>query len=299
MWSMRRELAVSLRGWLLAALASAFILAYSLVNVATAACLNLAVGGVAGFPALAQPNVAASFRACRPKLYIHDYSWTRQPVDVRTHILANFPGPADVELGLNNTPEKYFAGTFKQQYLDNGVKLAAAHVNGFRPDRLDVWARFVTAAKSVGFTSVSPIATPNGGQWKDAPFSSSTWDWIRVGAKQGGGLTVDCPSGFFLHQPAGYKKFIQDEIQWARQNHLHAAFIFSPGPKGDDSFAEDTVEVFKVLKSMDASPDEYIVENYEPTPRADYKNDVGTAEMKQSVLGVARNLSDTANGGRM
>lgn len=276
---------VSPRG--IAALVTASLL--NTLPVEAGARPSVAVGGVAGFADLADPAASTRLREHRARsviLYIHDYAWTRSLVADRRKVLALFGQGQDVEFGLMPDPSHWFHTVYRTQYTALGVTGHRGHVNGVKKRSITNWRRFVDAARQQGFVSIAPVAAPNSGQYVEFPFASSYWDFLRAAAVYGGGLTTDCPSDFFLTQPAGYRTFVMQELRWGKSAHLHTAFIVSPGQSGVDFLAR-TQDVLAELQTHGALPDEFIVENYEATPRRDYPNVVGPEGQKGAVASVA------------
>lgn len=254
------------------------------------------VGGVVGFDSLANPMNSKNFRKiCRTGLYIHGYIWTRTPPGENEAILAAFADqPMDVELGMVNTPESWFRDAYRTKFIDAGVRARHSHVNGFNPQHLDLWRRFVKAGQACGLETIAPIFSPNHGQYKTAPFSSSSWDNLRDGAKYGGAITTDSPPQFFWGQPSAYRQFIVDELSWANEAGLHSTFIVSPASSGDN-FLDDTKRTVEFLHKNGALPKAWIVENYDPKANAFYANRVGSEDDQETILGVALWLAKHAS----
>jgi hypothetical protein len=165
------------------------------------------------------------------------------------------------------------------------------HVNFFAPEKMELWKTFVSKAKSNGFRVVSSIFSPNGGQYKNAPFNSAKWDFLRRGAKLGGGLTTDAPPYFFLSQSEAYRKFVVDEIKWAKSEGLYTTFIISPAKVSKGNFLENTEKTIMFLEVNDAVPDEYVVENYFADTTIQYPNMIGKETDTSSIAGVALHIA--------
>lgn len=250
------------------------------------------VGGVIGFDALERAATSASFRdTCRAGLYIHAYIWAKLSDQQRQKILSNFSGlPTEVEIGIPRNAENWFKQVFKKQYLDMGVNAKHAHVNGFNEQKFADWSNFVKIARAYQLEVIAPVFSPNGGQYKRVPFSSSSWDYLREGAKIGGGLTTDSPPTFFLGQPEAYRNFVVDEIKWANGEGLRSTFIVSPNKAGPN-FMDDTQRAVDYLDKRRALPTAWVVENYDAVVSASYVNSVGDENNKNTVLGVANWLA--------
>lgn len=255
-----------------------------------AAAQSVAVGGVAGLAALADPAATVRLRRDgRVRLYIHDYAWTRLPEATRRRILRLFPRGQDVEFGLVRDPARWFGTVWQTQYARPGVHGLAAHVNGLSPATIGRWPAFVAAARANGFSSIAPVMAPNSGQYRHDPFEARRWDYVRDAARLGGGLTVDAPADRFLDQPPGYCRFVLAELAWARSHRLHGSLIVSPGRSGP-LFRRRAAAVLDALRRAGTLPDEFVVENYEPAPTPAYPNGVGTERDPASVAAAALDL---------
>ncbi len=250
---------------------------------------TVSVGGVVGFDSLANPGHSRLFRqTCRASLYVHGYIWERINKEEQKAVLAAFHGmPIDVELGMVDDPTSWFKHGYIPKYIDAGIKAQHAHVNGFTSaGHSDLWHRFVVEARSHGITTIAPIFAPNSGQYVNAPFSSEKWNFLRDGAKLGGGLTIDSPPHFFLSQPESYRKFIIDELSWANSSGLYSTFIISPNKSGA-KFLEETKHTVDFLNKNNALPKAWIVENYDPKASPNYRNRIGSENDSETILGVA------------
>ena len=252
--------------------------------------IRIAVGGIAGFSDLADPaNSAALRKLGGTMLYIHDYVWTRTSVAKRRAILANFDGPADVEFGLVADAQGWFGSVYREDYQALGVRGQRGHVNVLAQNLQSDWRPFVDAARAHGFLSLAPILAPNQGEYRYAPFQDAQWQPYRDAARYGGGLTIDAPVDLFLSQPDAYRTFVETEIRWARAEHLHTAFILSPG-NAALHFEAETIAVADRLRAAGTLPDEFIVETYEGG-RPGYPNSVGNDADPQSIVGTAQLLA--------
>jgi hypothetical protein len=98
---------------------------------------------------------------------------------------------------------------------------------------------------------------------------------------------VDSPPSFFLRNPIGYQRFVEDELRWARAEGLVATLIISPPGGSGGDFAAYTKLMLRQLSSENALPTAYVVENYRSHPPPDFRNLVGSESDIQSVAGVA------------
>lgn len=253
---------------------------------------NIYVGGVTGFESLADPAHSRLFReTCRAGLYIHGYIWDRTDLGIHKAVLSAFSDtPVDVELGLDDNSAKWLEVVYRPKYFDVGVHAQHAHVNGFRAGRLEAWRHFVQAAKKFEISTIAPIFSPNSQQFKDNPFTTPFWDYLREAAAIGGALTTDSPPHFFLQQSEDYRRFVADEIRWANSAGLHSTFIVSPNSSGP-AFLEETKRTVDFLNKHDAFPRAWVVENYDPKASPTYMNRIGTENNTENVLGVALWLS--------
>lgn len=246
------------------------------------------VGGVTGFSSLGDPENSRRLRStCQAALYVHGYVWTRSSDAERKAVLAAFAGaPMEVELGMVNNPSSWFEQGYRKKYVQAGVRAERAHVNGFKEARMDIWRQFVETGRKYGLKTISPIFSPNSRQYAHAAFKEGQWDFLREGARLGGGLTTDSPPGYFLAQPQAYQDFVMDELQWANTEGLHSTFIVSPGKSGP-RFLEDTQRTVEILAKRKALPKTWVVENYDPKADPGYVNRIGSEEEADSVLGVS------------
>lgn len=250
--------------------------------------IHIHVGGVIGFEALQSESATRLLRkSCRAGLYLHANSWVRTKPEIQKKILNAFSGlNVDVELPLTKDPGDWFKKIYARKFVDAGVQATRAHVNGLRPHRLREWDEFVDAAKQHGLVTISPVFSPNSGQYRDRPFSHESWAYLKEAASLGGGITVDSPSDFFFAQSEGYRQFIFDQIKWAKANSVTSTFIVSPG-RAQDKFLDKTKQVFDSLKEADSMPDHFVVENYPKKAPKNYLNVVGDETDTHTILGVA------------
>jgi hypothetical protein len=253
----------------------------------------VSVGGVNGFLSLSNPENTQQFRnLCGVDLYIHWFVWRSISPENKKSILEIFSNHnTDIEVNLPDNPSKWFEEEYRKTFSSANVVASTMHVNFFAPEKIELWKLFVSKAKSNGFNIVAPIFSPNGGQYKNASFSSAKWDFLRRGAKLGGGLTTDSPPYFFLSQPEAYRRFVVDEIRWAKSEGLYTTFIISPAKVSKGNFLEDTEKTIKFLEANDSVPDEYVVENYFADTTIQYPNMVGKETDTSSMAGVALHIA--------
>ena len=186
-------------------------------------------------------------------------------------------------------PRSWFAHVYAPLYRDLGVRAERAHVNGFHLGQMARWRAFVDAARDAGLQTVAPIYSPNDGRLGDGRFADAHWQNVRDAAWYGGGLTIDAPPAFFIQQGPVYRAFALDEIRWANRTGLHSTVIVSPHTSGA-SFNHDTARFLAYFERNACWPAEWVVENYEPHPKADYPNPIGREDAANTVLGVAHYL---------
>ena len=251
---------------------------------------TISVGGIYGFSDLIKPENTTQLRAsCRTRLYLHRWVWARTSANDKKTILNTFSsnGIPTIELDLKPNAENYFQDFYTKVFLSSGIVPKEAHVNGFPHDSpILAWKKFVDEGRKVGLKTMSPVYSPNSGQFKKGKFSAPVWDNLRAAAIYGGGLSIDAPSDFFFIQNKDYQQFTIDEIRWANANHLLSAYIVSPGHSGKKFFGL-TRKLISVLLQQNAIPTEFIVENYDAFPARGYPNGVGSERDPNSEAGVA------------
>ena len=257
---------------------------------------DIAVGGVDGFEALANPENTRGLRSSgRVRLYVHKEAWFKTDAQTQAAIVRAFAGtgPASLEVGESGHPEEYWPRIMKS-FREAGLAPDQAHVNAAKPSRSSLtvpqWKAFVDEARSLGVEVVAPVITPNDNDrpWINNPFTAPPWDEIRERAKYGGGLTVDSPAWYFLRQPREYQRFIEDELRWARNAGLQATLIISP-PRDNKTgdFADQTRKMLKMLRDDAALPNAYVIENYMGKPPANFRYMIGNERDPQSITGFA------------
>lgn len=255
---------------------------------------DILVGGTVNLSDLENPgNLQSLLTDCKVGLYIHDYAWTRLPDNSdRQKVLKTFEGRTTaVELAATSKADQYWDQYYQQQYAAYGLTPSAVHINGSLKLSLDQWKRYVDAARRNKVNIVSPVFTPNGGKWRDDPFSSPTWDLVKNMAIYGRGITLDSPPSFFIRSEDGYRKFVMDELRWARTAGIESTFIISPGNSGTQ-FLADTKKLLNAIRVCECWPDLIVVENYEPLPaRVSYANPIGNEQNGNSILGVGKWLA--------
>lgn len=285
-----------MRGWLLAGLASGFWPVPASAAACGVAPRNVAVGGVDGFEAFANPANSRALRAnCHIRLYIHDYIWTRLKGGdaTRLAILHAFAGtgPAALELGASIDADDYWNNRYVRLYTDLGVRADMASVNGADGLTAPQWRAYVDAGRAHGVKIIAPVFSPNTGGWKQGNFANPIWNDIKAKALYGGGLTIDAPPYFFFWYAPAYRRFVEDEVRWAKANHLMSTWIISPDSSGPH-FLSDTQKLLKRLKADRATPASFIVENYLPLPyKPGYLNVVGNDTQLNSVANVGLDVA--------
>lgn len=263
--------------------------------VASTAERDVAVGGVDGFESLANPENTQELRSSgRVRLYVHKEAWFKTDAKTQAAIVRVFSGtgPASLEVGEAGAPKEYWPRIMKS-FRAAGLAPDQAHVNAAKPSKSSLtvpqWKAYVDEARSLGIKVVAPVITPNDRSWVGSPFSAPAWDDVRARARYGGGLTVDSPSWFFLRQPQGYQRFVEDELIWARKAGLQATLILSPprenAKMGD--FDGQTRKMLQILSSADASPTAFVIENYMGKPPPNFRYMIGNEHDPQSITGFA------------
>ena len=257
---------------------------------------DIAVGGVDGFASLANPENTRELRSSgRVRLYVHKEAWFKTDAKTQAAIVRAFAGtgPASLEVGESGNPKEYWPRIMKS-FRAAGLAPDQANVNAAKPSKSSLtvpqWKAYVDEARSLGIRVVAPVITPNDRSWINSPFSAPAWDEVRERATYGGGLTVDSPAWFFLRQPRGYQRFVEDELIWARKAGLQATLILSPprdnAKMGD--FDGQSRKMLQVLNAADASPNAYVIENYMGKPPPNFRYMIGNEHDPQSITGFAQ-----------
>lgn len=265
-----------------------------LAQVAVASDTDIAIGGVDGFEALADPGNTAGLRASgRVRLYAHMYVWGRTDPKICAAIVHTFEGtgPASIEVTESKTPVEYWNHYFKILAPSGLTVVDQAHINSAATTSTfsltpEQWRAYVDAARTHGVRMVAPIFTPNDRTW-DVPFASTKWDDARQRAKYGGGITADAAPWAFETFPPAYRRFIEDEFRWARKEGLQATLILSPPRTATGDFFGPTKKMLAQLAQDDALPTAYIVENFMAKPPPNFSFVVGNEHESQTIAGVA------------
>ena len=133
------------------------------------------------------------------------------------------------------------------------------------------------AARRHGAFNVAVFATPNNSARDlDDPFATTNYyENDRRLAVYGGGIALDTPADFFLHNPNPlYQTKIVEIIRWGNQQGLRVSLVVSPwtwtpdraghvaADGFDTAFVEHIRAMVTILRRADALPTQWIVENY-------------------------------------
>ena len=196
-------------------------------------------------------------------------------------------GPGQAEINLQNAQYAlaWFQDKWQSDWLDYGLAPTSINVNidYTSPTWETDFAATVTAAHSYGVTSIAPIFSPNAGTYSLEPFATNpAYADLRAAAIEGGALAIDSPPAYFFLRGEQYQDFIYGEIQWAQDNDLRTTVIISP--HGDDAnFLGDSEDYIDLLQWHDATPTDWVIENYTPSD----PNGVGSDTDPNSIAGVA------------
>lgn len=269
------------------------------------ACSNLGqyifIGGTGGFNALDDAGKMKDLlKTGHVGLYQHNNAVTlaAQVPGLLTSIDQTWSGTGAGQAELPQVGANYFTlpvsdGYYQKNYIQNGLHPSEANVDTpsdtSLPGQLDSdfkqWQQYVDAARSVGITSVAPIASPNGTnepKLGDNVFATNPYYALqKMEALYGKAIALDVPPSFFLQGGSGpgYQKFIVQTIQWANSNGLRTTMLLSPYPwplntAGQpltfaqftaNDFSSATQEFVNYLKEHLAVPSEWSVDNYEDT----------------------------------
>ncbi len=203
------------------------------------------------------------------------------------------PGEAEINVQHGAYNLSWFQAWFQTAWLNEGLRPQSA--NAIIDYTSSTWVQdfqsFVQAARSFGITSIAPIFSPNQGTDSLAPFATNpVYADLRAAAILGGGLTIDSPPSYFFARGHEYQTFIYEEIQWAHQNGLRVTVIVSPN-YNDSTFGAQSAAFVKMLQWNNATPSEWVVENYTPSD----PNGIGSAADPNSIAGVAAWIAQNAS----
>ena len=203
-------------------------------------------------------------------------------------------GPGEAEVNIQNAQYAlaWFQSWWQYAWLDTGLAPNSINliIDYTDPNWQSDFAAMVSAAQSYGVTTVAPIFSPNLGTDSLASFAtSSVYAALRAAALEGGGLTIDSPPEYFFARGEAYQQFIYTEIQWAQANDLRTTVIISPN-YDDADFLYDTEAFVKLLAWHNATPSEWVVENYTP----DDPNGIGSEAVANTIANVALWVAENA-----
>lgn len=254
----------------------------------------IAIGGITDFETLADPTATVLLRAtCKVRLYLHANAVQRASDRKRLDgifVVFRDTGPAGMEVGLQTKDPQirsFLLNWIPAMIKRYGAGADEASVNGLpynmSQQQLVDWKHFVDIAHYAGFHVVSPVFSPNGGQ-EPLDFFSPVYNNLRAAALYGGGITTDAPPGYFRGRGIAYQEFTKHEIVWANAHHLKSFSIFSPW---GNAFRADTQAMLVALRKSNATPREYIFENYNPNMPSNSPTAIGRDTDTNSVSGVA------------
>ena len=250
------------------------------------------VGGVVGFSSLGDPAATAQLRATgRVGLYIH---FSALPPALKTGRLAPvydaFRGTGNgvAEFGdtFMSNPD-FVNGQFRTFFTGLGQAPWAALVNavdnfvGATPQTVAAWQAQAATARTLGIRLLLPISAPNDNyDVDDDPGTHPHWALLRDVASAMGGVAIDAPPAYFLHNNARapqYRRWLVQFMHWmAKQGTaeqgtaeqgvagrgMRVFWIISPDTSGTE-FLADTQSMVAYLSDHKALPNYWIVENYD------------------------------------
>ena len=235
------------------------------------------VGGTAGFDSLGDPAASAQLRATgRVGLYMH---FNALPPALFAGRLASIydtfrpAGNGIAEFGYSFLTNPQFVNEqFISFFTGLGQTPWAAMVNA--PDNfvtapaqtLAQWEGMAATAHKLGIRMIVPVTAPNDNVGvADDPAVHSNFGLMRAVAQAMGGVAIDAPPAYFLHNSllaVPYRTWMVRWVRWAASNGLQVFWIVSPDTSGTE-FLSDTQTMVAYLASHDALPHTWIVENYD------------------------------------
>lgn len=235
------------------------------------------VGGVAGFDSLGDPAASAQLRATgRVGLYMHFNALVPALSAGRlAPIYDTFrpTGNGIAEFGYSFlTNPQFINGQFAAFFTGLGQSPWAAVVNA--PDNFvtnptqtpEQWKGMAATARRLGISMIVPVTAPNDNVGiNEDPAIHPSFALMRSVAQAMGGVAIDAPPAFFLHNnplAVPYRTWMVRWVRWAAGMGLRVFWIISPDTSGAE-FLSDTQTMVAYLASHDALPHTWIVENYD------------------------------------
>ena len=258
-------------------------------------------GGVAGVEDLTVASNSTAFRAAGGGLYLHNNGWGELNLEQRKEVLEVFSNaPVAMELGFGGSTSsaKAWATACQQNYLDAGIKPVFIAANAFAGDNHptpEQWAAYMAALRAAGVPASTLILPTFEYQNFRPNIATLAQNCVSQRAdfqaiiRRAGGIVLDTPSGYFFSRETAYQDWVVDAIHWTRAHGLKTVVIASPH-SSKEAFAADTGRYLDYLRTQQAVPDIFAVENYTPNAPPGYPNVVGNESRPNTALGVARML---------
>ena len=235
------------------------------------------VGGVAGFDSLGTPSASAQLRATgRVGLYMHFNALIPALSTGRLAPIYNVfrpTGSGVAEFGYSFlTNPQFTGGQFAAYFTGLGQAPWAALLNP--PDNFITaptqtvaqWQGMAATARGLGIRLIVPVTAPNDNVGlADDPATHPSFELMRGVATAMGGIAVDAPPAYFLHNnplAVPYRTWLVRWVRWAAGMGLQVFWIVSPDTSGVE-FLSDTQTMVAYLASHGALPHVWIVENYD------------------------------------
>ncbi len=281
------------------------------------------VGGVAGFDSLGDPAASAQLRATgRVGLYMHFNALVPALSAGRlAPIYDTFrpTGNGIAEFGYSFlTNPQFINGQFAAFFTGLGQSPWAAVMNA--PDNfvtnptqtLEQWKDMAATARRLGINMIVPVTAPNDNVGiNEDPAIHPSFALMRSVAQAMGGVAIDAPPAFFLHNnplAVPYRTWMVRWVRWAAGMGLQVFWIVSPDTSGTE-FLSDTQTMVAYLASHDALPHTWIVENYDTFTTLDrvdvvaggsgYTYAAGHVSAPETGTGVQAIVSVRLEGGRV
>jgi hypothetical protein len=265
-------------------------------------------GGVNGLTSMLEPKNSTRYRKHNGGLYLHNNGWFELSHQQRLNMLDVFKDkPISIEVGFPRdgqfgfspdiSKHHWWCDNFRDLYVNYGIKpdIVALNIDENAPlPTFDDYKRHHTDIKNMSSVSlVLPIVGHMNVQRPIVASRISNNDDYQKMIGLSGGLVLDVPPGNFLQRESDYKEWVIDAIRYTNSKGYVSVLIISPHDS-KEKFRTHTFYMLNILRSQNAMPTVYVVENYiydswwQQKHGKKYYNKIGKESDPHSVLGVAK-----------